>query len=48
MPKYAVNFDIGYYIEVEAKDEDDALEKAKDNISKAEEGESHNFEVEKI
>lgn len=48
MARYGVNFDIGYYMEVKANNEDEALKKAKDNISKATEGEAHNFEVEKI
>lgn len=50
MYKYGVNFDVGFYVEVEVEneDKDEAIEKAKDNISKAEEGEAHAFEAERI
>ena len=48
MNKYGVNFDVGFYVEVEAENADEAIEKAKDNISKAEEGEAHAFEAERI
>ena len=43
--KYAVNFDIGFYIEVMATSEDEAIEKAKDRLHDAKEGEAHNFEA---
>jgi len=48
MAKWGVNFDIGFYLVVEAETEEEALEKARDNISKAHEGEAHGFEAEKI
>ena len=54
--KYAINFDVGFYKEIEAKNKDDALNKVKDMISDiidtsiadGTEGEAHNFEVEAI
>jgi hypothetical protein len=41
--KWTVYFDIACMIDVDAQSEEDALQKAKDNISKAEEGEAHSF-----
>lgn len=46
--KYAVNFDIDFHIEVMATSEDEAIEKAKDRLHDADEGEAHNFEAKVI
>jgi len=46
MPKpktFTVYFDIPCMIDVEANDEQEAIEKAKDRISEAEEGEAYGF-----
>jgi len=42
---WTVYFDIGFMIDVRAKTEEEALQKAKDRISEAEEGEAHSFRV---
>lgn len=53
MAKYAVQWDIGFYTEVEAKNEDEAEEKAlaKDPMKlweMGDAGEPHNIGVEKV
>ena len=51
MAKYAVQFEIGFYVEVEAESENEALEEVKDNLHKYghdHEGEAHGFEVELV
>lgn len=44
MTKYGVNFDIGFYIEVEANSPEEAIDYAKDHLHEAIEGEAHGFE----
>jgi len=40
---FTVYFDIAFMVDVKAHSEEEALEKAKDNLHKAEEGEAHSF-----